>query len=158
MANYCFVTNWTFEAPLEEVWEEIHRPGSWPEWWKSVVSTDELAPGDNAGMGAVWRYTWRGRLPYTLTFEMRTTLVEKFARLEGKASGELAGRGVWQFTRAGAQTRVRYDWEVEATKWWMRLLSPIARPLFEWNHDFVMRDGYQGLAQRLAAHGKPRTP
>ena len=31
----------------------------------------------------------------------------------------------------------------------MNVLSPAARPLFAWNHDVVMRQGGEGLAQLL---------
>ncbi len=46
-------------------------------------------------------------------------------------------------------TAVVYEWNVHTTKAWMNLLSPIARPVFEWNHDWVMRNGAQGLARLL---------
>ena len=62
---------------------------------------------------------------------------------------ELQGRGLWQLSTENGETIVRYDWNVETTKRWMILLSPIARPLFEWNHNVVMSWGAQGLAQRL---------
>ena len=48
-------------------------------------------------------------------------------------------------------TAVVYDWQVATTKRWMNLLSPIARPVFEYNHDVVMRWGGEGLARRLGA-------
>jgi hypothetical protein len=32
----------------------------------------------------------------------------------------------------------------------MRLLAPIARPIFTWNHDKVMKAGYIGLKNRLS--------
>jgi hypothetical protein len=38
---------------------------------------------------------------------------------------------------------------VKTTEWWMNLLAPIARPLFAWNHDVVMRQGGEGLARLL---------
>ncbi|MCA1656715.1 MAG: polyketide cyclase, partial [Actinobacteria bacterium] len=31
------------------------------------------------------------------------------------------------------------------------LLAPLARPVFRWNHDVVMRQGGEGLADRLGA-------
>jgi hypothetical protein len=31
----------------------------------------------------------------------------------------------------------------------MNALTPIARPIFRWNHDRLMRAGGRGLAQRL---------
>ena len=33
----------------------------------------------------------------------------------------------------------------------MNLFSPIAKPVFAWNHDYVMRQGAQGLADKLGA-------
>jgi hypothetical protein len=33
----------------------------------------------------------------------------------------------------------------------MNLLSPVARPVFRWNHDYVMRTGGEGLARLLGA-------
>ena len=34
---------------------------------------------------------------------------------------------------------------------WMNRLAPVARPLFAWNHDAVMRQGAAGLAALLDA-------
>ena len=48
----------------------------------------------------------------------------------------------------GDATEVRYDWQVATTKAWMRLLAPIARPFFDWNHDVIMEWGRQGLVRR----------
>ena len=33
----------------------------------------------------------------------------------------------------------------------MNLLAPLARPIFAWNHDFVMRNGADGLSRLLGA-------
>jgi hypothetical protein len=154
MARYTFVTRWRFDAPLAAVWDEIFHPERWPDWWKAIVSVRNVKSGGADGVGAIRRYTWRGSLPYQLTFDMRTTRVVEHVRLEGEATGELTGRGCWHFSTEGAATLVQYDWEVDATKWWMRLLSPIARPLFEWNHDTVMRWGFEGLTRRLKNDGE----
>jgi hypothetical protein len=151
VASYKFVTNWQLDAPVATVWDHIHHSERWPQWWPSVVSVVEIQKGDETGVGSVRRYTWRGALPYRLTFDMRTTLVKRHERLEGVATGELSGQGRWALSSEGSVTRVRYDWEVDANKAWMRLLSPIARPLFEWNHDVVMNRGLEGLTAQLRA-------
>ena len=44
-----------------------------------------------------------------------------------------------------------YEWDVGTKRRWMNLLAPIARPIFAWNHDYVMRNGAQGLARLLDA-------
>jgi hypothetical protein len=83
---------------------------------------------------------------------MCSTRVEHRRLLEGVASGELAGTGRWRFfTAAGGVTAVTYEWDVHTTAWWMNLVSPVARPLFAWNHNHVMRAGAEGLARRLGA-------
>jgi hypothetical protein len=114
-----------------------------------VENVVEVRRGDEAGVGSLNRYTWKSKLPYRLSFDMETIRTEPPLLLEGIAKGELQGRGLWQLTTENGETIVRYDWNVETTKRWMILLSPIARPLFEWNHNVVMSWGAQGLAQRL---------
>ena len=149
MKAYDFVTIWRVKAPVETVWNEIYHSSEWPTWWKGVESVVEVRKGDERGVGSVHRYTWKSKLPYRLSFDMQTTRVEPPLLLEGKAIGELEGRGLWRLSTDGSDTIVRYDWNVATTKQWMNLLSPIARPLFEWNHNVVMSWGAQGLGKRL---------
>ena len=152
-SRYQFVTHWAIDAPIHAVWSELSHPEFWPQWWRGVVAVDLLEPGDAEGIGAYRRMTWRSRLPYRLAFNMRTTRIERHVTIEGVADGELAGTGKWTFAcRGTASTDVRYDWEVEATKRWMRALAPIARPAFEWNHDVIMAWGLEGLKRRLRQH------
>jgi hypothetical protein len=126
-------------------------PDNWPDWWRGVLRVELLQSGvDELGTGAIRRHTWRSRLPYNLTFTMQTTRIEAMSLIEGVATGELEGRGVWKLSHAEGVTHVRFDWNVAANKWWMRRLAWIARPLFEWNHDVVMDWGRQGLLRQLA--------
>ncbi len=152
MIAYRFLTTWLLEAPRERVFEAIHDSERWPEWWRGVVSAVELEPGDAEGVGSLARYVWRSRLPYRLEFEMRTTRVERPRLIEGSSSGELAGTGRWRLFEDGGVTAVVYEWQVETTARWMNLLAPVARPLFAWNHDVVMRWGGEGLGRLLGAH------
>lgn len=150
MTTYNFVTIWRIKAPIENVWNEIYHSSDWPSWWQGVESVVEVRKGDESGVGSVHRYTWKSKLPYRLSFDMKTVRIEPPVLLEGIAMGELQGHGRWQLSTADGETIVRYEWNVETTKWWMNLLAPIARPLFEWNHNVVMNWGAKGLAGRLA--------
>lgn len=151
MSDYEFVTIWRLSAPVERVYEALHASDRWPEWWPGVEKVEEVEPGDESGVGNLRRYTWKSKLPYRLVFEMRTTRVERPSVLEGAAVGELDGTGRWTLTAIPEGTEVRYDWKVRTTKPWMNLLAPIARPVFQWNHDVVMAWGGEGLARRLGA-------
>ena len=155
MPQYSFLTTWCLEAPRERVWNAIWESERWPDWWRGVVASERLVEGDERGVGQVGRYTWRSKLPYDLDFEMTTTRVDKPRLLEGQARGELAGMGRWRlFEEDGAGdgppvTVVVYEWNVHTTKRWMNLLSPLAGPVFSWNHDWVMRNGAEGIAGLL---------
>jgi uncharacterized protein YndB with AHSA1/START domain len=150
--TYEFVTVWRLDAPVERVWREVYHSEHWPEWWRGVRSVEMLEAGDERGVGNLRRYTWQSALPYKLVFNVRVVRIEPFSIIEGCAEGHLSGVGRWQFTTEEQVTVVRYDWQVEATKKWMKMLAPLARPLFEWNHDVVMRWGFKGLQKRLISN------
>ncbi|AOZ49112.1 SRPBCC family protein [Chromobacterium vaccinii] len=152
MAEYRFSTIWRIHAPLPAVWDAIFHADAWPSWWKSAKQVAEIESGDAHGVGTLHRYTWKGALPYRLSFNMRVTRIEPFRVLEGKASGAVEGKGIWHFSNHEACTVVRYDWHIHTTIWWMNWLAPLACRLFRWNHDEVMRQGARGLAQRLGVN------
>ena len=148
---YSFLTTWCVAAPIQDAWDVISASDRYPEWWKGVRKVTELEPGGEHGLGALNRLQWRSRLPYTLEFDMRVTRSEPPHILEGHASGELEGVGVWRLYEGSAGTALIYSWDVSTTRKWMNRLAPIARPAFAWNHDYVMRQGAHGFAKRLGA-------
>jgi uncharacterized protein YndB with AHSA1/START domain len=151
LAQYRLASIWQITAPIDSVWDAIYESTTWPEWWPYVASVIEVEPGRPDGVGGLRRYTWRSRLPYQLTFDMEVIRVERPFRLEGRTHGDLQGQGIWQLQTIEGATRVRYDWSVTTTRFWMNLIAPLARPVFTWNHHAVMRAGGRGLAERLKA-------
>jgi hypothetical protein len=149
MADYAFLTTWLLESPREPVWEAIYAQERWPAWWRGVEAADEIHHGDGDRVGAVSRMVWRSLLPYRVEFEVTTTRVERPHLMEGRAVGELTGVGRWRLYEHEGITAVLYEWNVATTKPWMNLVAPVARPIFEWNHDWVMKRGAEGLAGLL---------
>ena len=156
MADYRFLTSWLLECERERAWDVLEDTVRWPEWWRGVVSVDELERGEDR-IGSRYRISWRSRLPYPLTFEFVVEEVHRPTGMSGSASGELQGRGRWRLFEQDGVTAVLYEWEVATSKRWMNLLAPLARPVFAYNHDVVMGWGGEGLARRLGvpllAHG-----
>lgn len=152
MAEFSFVTEWRISAPLQAVCDAVSECKHWPSWWQGVEEVREVDPGDATGLGSVRRFTWRGRLPYRLTFYVRVTRIVPLTELEGVASGEVEGIGRWRFfAEESGTTRVRYEWRVRTNRGWMNVLAPLARPVFKWNHDEAMRRGAEGMARWLNA-------
>jgi len=149
MARYSFLTTWLLDSPREPVYEAIYDQERWPSWWRGVEEATELRAGDENGIGAVSKMVWKSLLPYRVDFEITTTRIERPHLLEADAVGELSGVGRWRLYEQGGITAVLYEWDVATTKAWMNLLAPVARPVFEWNHDWVMARGGEGIAAML---------
>jgi len=148
MGQYEFLTTWCLDAPIEAVFDVLNDSAGYPRWWKGVQSVEVIEEHD--GVGRLDRFSWRSVLPYSLTFDLRTTRVERPHLIEGDAYGELEGVGTWRLFE-GQGTAVVYEWRVRTTRAWMNIAGPLARPAFAWNHDLVMRQGGYGLATELGA-------
>jgi hypothetical protein len=149
MAQFSLVTYWHLDASIERVWEALVAVEDWPRWWRYLHEVVTLENGDSKGVGSLRRYIWSSKLPYRLTFEMRTTALERPTLIEGIALGDLNGMGRWQLRSLGNSSGVRYEWTVATGKTWMNILGPLLAPLFEWNHNQVMFEGGKGLAHHL---------
>jgi len=150
MAEYAFLTTWLLESPRQPVWEALHDQARWPEWWRGVEEAEELSrPPGGEDVGTVVGMVWKSLLPYRVGFEVTTTRVEHPHLLEGHAVGELEGVGRWRLYEQEGVTAVLYEWNVRTTKAWMNLFAPLLRPAFEWNHDWVMARGGEGIARLL---------
>ena len=115
-----------------------------------MEEAEELSrPATTSDVGTVARMVWKSLLPYRVEFEVTTTRVEHPHLLEGHAVGELEGVGRWRLYEQDGVTAVLYEWNVATTKPWMNLLAPLLRPAFEWNHDWVMARGGEGIAELL---------
>lgn len=155
MAAFELVTRWRLRASIEAVWNALHDVQAWPTWWYYVERVEVLEPGADDGLGALHEYCWRTRLPYRIRFRSRTTRVDRPRHLVARIDGELVGSGSWTLSRSGTETDVTHRWEVDAKRPWMRVLPPIAAPVFGWNHRGVMRAGEESLQRHLGVDRAP---
>ncbi len=149
MAEYHLLTIWQINAPLPQVYDAIHDSTHWPDWWQGAEKVEPIADCDGDGINGICRYSWRGKLPYPVVFDVRATRIKKLVAIEGLATGDLEGVGHWRFSRQGPVSVVHFEWHVHSTKWWMNLLAPVARSLFISNHVRLMAQGGEGLAALL---------
>ena len=149
MKAFVFADRWFVGADPAAVATVVHDVARWSRWWPSVRSV-ERAP-DAPGGRAVWRFTFRTRLPYTMRFEAEMVHDDPSAVVEARVSGRVEGRGSWEVRPVEAGAEVRFDWWVRPTLLWMRVLSPVARPVFAWNHRSLMGEGGAALARELGA-------
>lgn len=171
--HFHVITNWSLNSPREKVWPVLIAAEQWPSWWRALKSVEVVADGDEAGVGAVRRMTWSAlpwntlplpstrlgqALPLSLTVDMRITRVEPMTRIEGEAEGALSGRTRWDIWPDGQHTRVRHDWIAEVMEPRLRLLAPLLRQVFVWQHTKIMASGFKGLVTALAAPARKPQP
>ena len=155
-AAYEFLDEWDVDAPIEAVFEALADARTYPEWWRPVyVSVEADGPPE---VGRVSCQRFKGRLPYTLTTESRIVRLEPPREVEAHVTGDLSGVGIWTLTPSDGLVHVRFDWQVNADRGFIRVLTPVLRPAFRWNHNWAVARAMEGLepyARHRAARAQP---
>ena len=150
--EYLFVDEWDVAAPREAVFDALADARTYPDWWRPVyLEVDADGPPE---VGKVSRQHFKGRLPYHLHTRSRIVRCDRPHVVAADVDGDLRGHGVWTLTEQPSGTHVRFDWRVHADRPLLRVLTPVLRPLFRWNHNWAIAramDGLEPYARRNAA-------
>jgi uncharacterized protein YndB with AHSA1/START domain len=148
---YELVSHWRVPGRIDKVYDVLSDQAELPRWWPQVYTrVREIAPGDDSGRGRTLAIVTRGALPYDLTWQFTVLETERPRLIRLKASGELAGFGEWQLAEEGDEVALTYTWRIRAGKPWMQRLEFLLKPLFRMNHNYVMRQGEEGMKRELA--------
>jgi hypothetical protein len=148
---YDFLTKWRFDdATINEVADILEDTASLPRWWPELFRSVTIEKrGGVHRLGEIARCECRARLPYTLRF-VYTCVAEEYPRGSTiEASGDLVGRGVWKLEERARGVDVEYSWCVKLEKPFLRLVSPLLKPLLAANHEWSMRRGEEGLKREI---------
>jgi quercetin dioxygenase-like cupin family protein/uncharacterized protein YndB with AHSA1/START domain len=143
MRPYLFVDEWDVAAPLEAVFAAIADSRTYPQWWRPVYL--EIDADGPATLGSVARHHFKGRLPYHLHTRSVIVDIDPPSRVVADVDGDLRGRGTWTLAPTGQGTHVRFDWQVYADRKLLRVLTPVLRPVFRWNHNWAIARAMEGL-------------
>ena len=142
-------------ASVEEVYDVLSRGELLPSWWKGVyLAAEKLTKSDGPKVGDRVRVRARGFLPYELNFIVEAVELEPGRRVVVKTIGDFDGR--WSALLSPREGGVHIDiiWEVAVLRPVLRLLAPILRPAFAWNHRWTTPRGEKGLREYLAQNKK----
>jgi uncharacterized protein YndB with AHSA1/START domain len=157
---YRFIERWTIpDFSPRDVYEVISDARLLPEWWRGVYLAVEPFDGkwESPRVGGRVRAVARGFLPYRLHFVLESTVLEPGKMVEVRIRGDLDGTWRAVLSPDGRGTRVDIEEQVFAEKPLLRMLSPLLKPVFAWNHYWTTPRGEAGLraylGKRLAATG-----
>ena len=81
---------------------------------------------------------------------VQTTPIQSAVLPYALAGRDVIGLGEWRLAEHGGEVDLRYLWRVRVGKPWMQRFEFLLKPVFTWNHNWVMRRGEQGLRAELA--------
>ncbi len=141
--EYVFVDEWDVEAPQEAVFAALADSRTYPDWWKPVYIEVE---GDcEPAIGCTTKQHFKGRLPYTLRTTSEIVAFEPPNSFSVRVVGDLTGSGTWTLTPQDGRVHIRFDWTVFADRPLLRILTPVLRPIFRYNHNWSVKRAIEGL-------------
>jgi uncharacterized protein YndB with AHSA1/START domain len=152
--EYVFIDEWDVDAPQEQVFQALADSRTYPRWW--IPTYLEVTAGGPPAVGVIARHRFKGKLPYTLTTTSTIVHMDPPREIEAHVDGDLRGRGIWTLTPTNGRVHVRFDWRVFADRSFLRVLSPIMRPLFRWNHNVAIKQAMAGLEPYARAQATGR--
>lgn len=143
MRPYQFVDEWDVAAAPNAVFDAVADGRTYPQWWRPVYI--EVQSNGPPMVGTESHHHFKGRLPYHLHTRSSINAIDPPRTVTAEVDGDLRGRGVWTLTPAPGGTHVRFDWHVHADRKLLRVLTPVLRPLFRWNHNWAIARAKEGL-------------
>jgi hypothetical protein len=148
--SYNFETHWRVAGKIDDVYAILFDIDRYPQWWPSLARSYRcIQKGDAMGLGAKGEITTKGFLPYVIRWSYEVVETDRPNEFRIVASGDLVGDGHWVLKQIGGNVDVTYYWNVRTEKPLLKFLAPLLRPLFAWNHDWVMAQGKEGLLKEL---------
>lgn len=141
--RYRFHSEWPVSSDCGTTYAVLRDIGSYAKWWPEVK---RVAPLDMTRASV--RIT--GVLPYSLNFVLQLEADDPDGKvLRVSLQGDLDGWSSWRLLESPDGCRLLYDQEVVVRKRLLRVLAPVARPIFRLNHALMMRRGRRGLCRWL---------
>lgn len=143
VTDFDFHSVWTLQASADRVYAVLADAERYSQWWpqiRRVRATDE-----HSGSMAI-----RSAVPLTLLVFGRREVEDPVARhLQVRLSGAMTGWSSWVVRPAESGCVADFRQQV-AVSGALGLASKIAKPVFEWNHEAMMRGGHRGLSAYLS--------
>ncbi|MFI6244483.1 SRPBCC family protein [Micromonospora sp. NPDC050795] len=141
---YRFDVEWHIDRPADAVFSALTDLDAYPTWWPDY---SEVRRVEDRTVEFILRAPMAYKLVVTNRFLVNSPVDGHFRLALG---GDIVGWIDFVVTDKGSgHTEVRIAQECTATKALLRILAPIAKPAFRYNHALVMRHGLESLNRLL---------
>lgn len=134
---------WTLPGPASRAYEVLADVARYTDWWPQVRRARQLS----ADTGEL---IIRSVLPYSLRVVIRPEIEDpERLLLRAALTGDMVGWSSWQISPSTHGCTGVFTQEV-TTKGLLNVVASVARPLLEWNHAIMMRNGQRKLQTYLS--------
>lgn len=149
MAEYKFVDHWEIRAPIEQVYQTIADPRTYPRWWSDYDRITILKDTPFPYIGGRAELLVKSPFGYRLRLEVETVAADPPSFIATRSHGQLEGTGDWELREERGITYVTWTWIVRSNHRLLNRLERIAKPLFALSHVIVSGRGHRGLKRLL---------
>ncbi|MBT2263872.1 SRPBCC family protein [Rhodococcus erythropolis] len=143
MTDFDFHSVWTLPASVDRAYDVLADAEKYSQWWPQIRRVRTI--DEHSGSMAI-----RSAVPLTLLVFGRREVEDPIGRyLKVRLSGAMTGWSSWAVRSAGSGCTAEFRQQV-AVSGALGLASKIAKPVFEWNHEAMMRGGHRGLTAYLS--------
>ena len=143
---------------VEDVYAVLADGRLLPDWWKGVyLEAVPLSEEKEPRVGAQLMARARGALPYHLRFKLEAVELVPNRKIVVRTEGDFIGLWTAVLRQETGGVHVDLNWKVIVERPILKLLSPLLRPAFAWNHRWTTPRGEQGLKAYLSEKRKLST-
>ncbi|XAM01576.1 hypothetical protein OT109_09295 [Phycisphaeraceae bacterium D3-23] len=151
MNEFHFVDRWSVEATAREAVEVFADHADAGRWWPATfLVAEQVDPGAPDGTGRTIRALTAGFLPYRLQVRIRLQLINSDNDYTLAFSGDLCGLTRVKTTQCGDRLDIIFESRLAPQKPVVRFLMPILKPLYIWNHSWLMTRGERSIRLEIA--------
>ena len=152
-------SRWLLSGEVDEAIRIFHDMETMVDWWAAAFMRMEVVePGGPESLGKVVRLHTKGLLPHTFQFLARVRAVDLKDAVAIEVRGDFRGSALVVAHKVGDLLELTFDWRIEVEHEWISKLAPFFRPIFAWNHRWVMRHGRDGFQREIYRRRGVPTP
>jgi hypothetical protein len=142
-------------APIERAFATISDIRTYADWGaRTYLSCQSDGPPI---VGRVVRVCVKGPLPFKIRFDLTVLRMKTPFEIQMAATGDIDGVWLLALKPESGRITIHSDWCFSPRRSPPRLLRPLLRPLFRWNHTASVARAYQGLQRYLDRQEGPAT-
>ena len=146
-AAFAFDRSWTFPVSRADLWSRLSDTSSFSSWWPWLRSFESVPIEE----GARTRCVIGPPLPYVLTVDLAVARVVESESIDVDVAGDLRGPACLELGDGDDGSTARLHWTLEVQRPMLRRAAVLGRPILQWGHDWVVRNGVEQFRATIAA-------